>query len=1384
MSDLRQVLQASTEKLYKAAFYEAVYGMGLLSREGYWLETNPALCEMLGYSAEELNSKTLQDILHPDEIRNLQTILGVERSTRVNSRCICRDGRSLWLDLTVSAVQVPDDQATALLIQAHPLGEGSLLERFLQLERALRAANGGIWVHNLRMDSSWVNDNGASMLGYAPDEVPQDSCESLQHPESLQVYREVLQVAEFERHLQTKDGSWRWVLSRGEVVEPDPEGKPLRLAGIHLDITEDKRAQLSLHQSEEKYRLLFENNPQPMWVYDPETLAFLEVNNAAIHKYGYSREEFLRLTIMDIRPQEEVVKLLESVRNKGEGLEESGVWKHRKKDGSIIDVEITSHSLTYEGKQARLVLASDVTEKRQAEKKLREREEQFRLFAENIEDVVWISDFHTGKLIYLNPAFERIWGWPSSELLSGRLEFFQTVHPEDRERLKAAFAILPDQRKEANEYRIVRPDGTIRWIRDRIFWMSATENKSLRVAGIAEDITERKTTEQTLQLLGAALESTADAVVITDASGNIQWVNSAFTRLVGYSSEEVLGKNPRIFKSGLHSAEFYRNLWSTILSGRVWRGELLNKRKDGSLYHEELSITPLLDSKGNVTNFIAIKQDITQRKLAEEQLRQSEAELAAAQRLAKVGNWRYYFESGVVTWSEELYRIFGLKKEEFGHDYQSFLACVHPEDRPRIESADREIVKNVNPVELEYRIVLPDGQTKFIREFAYPFMDSAGKVQGLFGISQDITDYKRIQAELLHIQNSLEHAQAIAKLGSWELDLLSNRNLWSKEMYVLYERDPSLGAPTLEEYVDLIDPDDRDKFLGFHRLAIESGQPVDFEVRIHRKNAFVQTYHVRIYPVKDAQDNVVRLMTTHQDITESKRKELALQTSEALLREAQRAAKLGVWQWDLENNQITLSDELYEIYGVPEGESLGLENILAMIHPEDQARVRQVAAQTALEKDPVQIDFRVITPDGSEKYVVMHSHGMQNAENKVVRRFGTVQDITERVLAEKARQEKERAEIANRAKSEFLSRMSHELRTPLNSILGFAQLLEMDLTDTSHKESVQYILSAGKHLLQLINEVLDISRIEAGRLSLSVESIALADIVEECIQLSRPMANKQKIQIALHESGDFRPLVMADRQRLKQVLLNLLSNAIKYNREGGKVRLDYTLRSGIVRLNVRDTGFGIDPSMMERLFTPFDRLGIEGGEGTGLGLALSKRLIEAMGGQLGVESVVGQGSTFWIELSQAQLPLAHQGSGNGKPVSTPADLPGAVAIKSETLLYIEDNLSNLHLVENILSRWSNLRLLTAMHGNLGLEMAREHSPNLILLDLHLPDIHGQEVLLRLKSDARTRDIPVVILSADASPGQIEALSARGAVDYLTKPLEVSRLLEVLKRLLG
>ena len=370
------------------------------------------------------------------------------------------------------------------------------------------------------------------------------------------------------------------------------------------------------------------------------------------------------------------------------------------------------------------------------------------------------------------------------------------------------------------------------------------------------------------------------------------------------------------------------------------------------------------------------------------------------------------------------------------------------------------------------------------------------------------------------------------------------------------------------------------------------------------------------------------------------------------------------------------------------------------------------------------------------------------------------------------------ADKANLAKSDFLSSMSHELRTPLSAILGFAQLMESGSPSptASQKRSIDQILKAGWYLLDLINEILDLALIESGKMVLSLEPISLTEVVGECHAMIESQAQKHDIRMTFPQFK-LPYFVQADRTRVKQVLINLLSNAVKYNKTGGTVVVDCIASTpGRIRICVRDTGEGLTPDKLAQLFQPFNRLGKEAGieEGTGIGLMVSKRLVELMKGEIGVESTVGAGSVFWIELNLTAAPQTI--------AAGPAAVVQAIVHpngRTRTLLYVEDNPANLMLVEDLIARRPDLRLMSAMDGNLGVEIARASLPDVILMDLNLPGMSGIQALRILRADPATAHIPVVALSANAIPRDIERGLEAGFFRYLTKPIKVNEFMDTL-----
>jgi PAS domain S-box-containing protein len=440
------------------------------------------------------------------------------------------------------------------------------------------------------------------------------------------------------------------------------------------------------------------------------------------------------------------------------------------------------------------------------------------------------------------------------------------------------------------------------------------------------------------------------------------------------------------------------------------------------------------------------------------------------------------------------------------------------------------------------------------------------------------------------------------------------------------------------------------------------------------------------------------------------------------------------------------------------------------------------------EKKVTDYELTASARDGKKTVVSYNATTFYDRDRRLQGVFAAARNITERKRLDQVLQDnnielegaKSAAEKANLAKSEFLSSMSHELRSPLNAILGFAQLMESTspLPTDSQGESIAQILKAGWHLLKLINEILDLAAVESGKMSLSPEPVALAEVISECQAMMEPQAQKHGIGMTFPKL-DVPYYVNADRTRMKQVLINLLSNAIKYNREKGAVEVKCTVESpGRIRISVKDNGAGLPKEKLTQLFQPFNRLGQESGgeEGTGIGLVMSKRVVELMDGVIGVDSTVGVGSVFWIELLLTEAPTVETARVESKIVAEDRVPAGA---RLRTLLYVEDNPANLALVEQLIARRADISLSTAVTGTLGIELARSARPEVILMDINLPGISGIEAMKILREDPATSHIPIVALSANAMPRDIKRGMEAGFFSYLTKPIEVREFMETL-----
>ena len=549
------------------------------------------------------------------------------------------------------------------------------------------------------------------------------------------------------------------------------------------------------------------------------------------------------------------------------------------------------------------------------------------------------------------------------------------------------------------------------------------------------------------------------------------------------------------------------------------------------------------------------------------------------------------------------------------------------------------------------------------------------------------------------------------------------------------------------------------------------------------------------------------------DVTQRVRAEAALREREAGLRRAQLVARLGHVITGLGGAFESWSESLPPLVGLdPEQMPRSTREWMnQLLHPDDRAAFRAKTLEAAVTGARVDVEYRLIRPDGSIVHLQQVIEPLDGHAERPARWFSTIQDVTEQKQAEarmlRLNDELEQrvlqrtaqlrvtnhelavakvsAERANRAKSEFLSNMSHELRTPLNAIIGFGQLLNAaDGTPrTSEKQAafVGHIVKAGRHLLTLINEILDLAQIEAGRLSIVMDRLPLADVLGECEAMIEPLAAQRDIHLQFAHPGG--ATVTADRTRLKQVLLNLLSNALKYNREHGSVVVECSRPNAErVRISVRDSGIGLRADQIDALFQPFNRLGQEAGtaEGTGIGLVVTKRLIELMGGAIGAASTPGRGSEFWVELRAGDA--AQESMSAVAPTTAHAGTStdeASTAAQVATVLCVEDNPASLKLVQEVLASRADVQLLSASNGRLGVELARAHLPSVILMDNNMPEMSGREAQAILRNDPRTAGIPIIALSASAMVGAADSGTAAGFFRYLTKPFDVADLLAAL-----
>ncbi len=929
-----------------------------------------------------------------------------------------------------------------------------------------------------------------------------------------------------------------------------------------------------------------------------------------------------------------------------------------------------------------------------------------------------------------------------------------------------------------------RPDGSEFWVELTLNPITGDEEAAGHGVAVMIDVSRRKSFERrlsdhledikrtayALEQQQAALDEHA-IVSITDTRGVITYANRKFCEISGYSERELVGQNHRLISSGRHPREFFVEMWRTIAAGDVWHGQVCNRRKDGSLYWVDSTIVPFYGPDDQPYQYVSIRTDITPAKEAEEARRISEERLRRGQAYANIGMWDWNIRTGELYWSERIAPLFGFAEGELETTYENFLQAVHPLDRQRVVDAVEACVERGADYRIEHRVVWPDGTVRWLLEMGDVQRAADGSPLHMLGVVQDVTERKLAQFALEASEQHLKEAQSIGHMGNWSWDVASGRIGWSDEIYRIFGYQPGAFEPTYERFFATVHPDDVARVKESEQRSFAIGEKHSVDHRIIRPDGSVRWVHEEAVMLRDADGRQLSLSGTVQDVTERKLYEEELGQYRRVIEASEQAIGVAA----LDGALVYVNPAHERLFGYSVVETLG-RPWTELVDDPDGAVVQELRESLAAARAWSGILW---ARDRTGRRFPLHSTvGLVNDDKGMpTHAFNIMYDFS----AEQARQQelqraKEEAEAANRAKSEFLSRMSHELRTPMNAILGFAQLLESDpdapLNETQ-VDSVQHILKAGWHLLELINEVLDLTRIDAGRIELCLQPVAVDELIGECVAMINAVAAQRAVRIeGLEDAGCSGALVQADRTRLKQVLLNLLSNAVKYNREGGTVSIRCRRpEAARLRIEVEDTGPGVAEGDIWRLFEPFDRLGAEQSsvEGTGIGLNITRRLVELMGGELGMASRVGAGSRFWVDLLLAtDAGMETDGSGHAG-----AEVPFRV-------FYVEPDGASAKLMAQMLLRHPTVELKAVKDTVLARSLLRSRRPDLIVLGSGIEPAAQARLRAGLDEDGVTRDIPLVALVADAESA--EAVPYADAV--FAVPLDQGAFLAALERLIA
>ena len=1142
-----------------------------------------------------------------------------------------------------------------------------------------------------------------------------------------------------------------------------------RLLVVVRDYTVQHQMERDLVESSQKVNLLLNNlKGVALRVLADGQWSIDYISDGIEELSGYPAGDFIgntRHSYIDLIPPDELESVKNAIRKE---LLSNGRFsvEHRiiRRDGELRWVWINGRGVYDSGTLSYIEgFITDVTERRQMEEELRENEEKYRSLVESLDVSIMIID-EQGMFQYLNELGAADFSLSPDEFVGRNVsDFFPAPYSQDI--VNAVRDVVRDNAGQVfiSEYSI---DSQERWFRVSMQPIHDAEGKPTAVLLTATDVTKERQQVVEFTKLNTAIEQSPVSVVITDSRGTIEYVNPKTCETTGYTREELLGSNPRVLRSGTVSPEYYEDLWDSITSGEVWRGTFQNVNKNGDIYVESATIAPIKNDEGAITHFIAIKEDITEKQQLQKNITLNEERFRQVAEYSRTVIWEADRE-GVFTYISPVASIvYGFSPGEWV-GLRSIFDLRSADSSNHFRALYRELIDRGEPISnFDNSIVQNDGSTLWVSSSAEALYDDNRELTGVRGVDYDIDQRKRVELELRKFQTISDQANygnAISDLNGKLLyvnDYFSamhgyrTEELIGKDLSIFHN---SRQMPLVTMALDLLK---------------ETGEFDALEIPRTRKDGtvFPSLMNGKLIMNDDRTDGFMIASVT--DITKMKRQEEAIKRLEIAIEQSPVALLIT----DLKGVITYASPAFTSITGYTVQEAMGNSTSMLKSGHNDDAFYKNLWETITSGKiwEGTLINRR---KSGELYHEHMSITPVYDMEGQVTSYLAVKEDITDRMRIEEEKIARTAAEEANRSKSLFLSNMSHEIRTPLNAIIGFSQILEGDTTlGPRQKEQVKTITRSGRHLLELINDVLDLSKIEAGKLMNQVEVFCLRDLLEDLEAMFSVISERKGIAFVIDRSPLVPDFIQVDGGKLRQVLINILGNSFKFTAQGSvTVHLSLNTEENPVRLSVvvSDTGVGIREEDMKSIFDAFIQsdAGLQMG-GTGLGLSITKRLIEIMGGSISVRSTYGSGTVFTFTVPVVPADggeYRYAGPAGGSAVAF--DLTG----RTVQVLIVDDQKDNLDLLMAILEPMG-FTLLRAGNGQKAVEICERENIDLVLMDLRMPVMDGYTAMKHMKNMEGYAAVPVIAVTASAFEDDRKAVLAQGFDGYLKKPFKTEELI--------